>query len=51
MRSKLILSPHEYRQVKEIDLNEMRAVAGLASHQVFTEKDNILKDFISKAGL
>lgn len=51
MRSKLILSPHEYRQVKEIDLNEMRAVAGLASHTVFTEKDNLLKDFISKAGL
>lgn len=51
MRSKLILSPHEYRQVKEIDLNEMREVAGIASHKVFTEKDNLLKDFISKAGL
>lgn len=51
MQTKLILSPHEYRQAKDIDLNEMREVAGLATHQVYTERDQLLKDFISKAGL
>jgi hypothetical protein len=51
MKTKLILSPHEYRQVKEVDLNEMREVAGISTHQVFNNRDNILKDFISKAGL
>lgn len=51
MKSKLILSPHEYRQVKEIDLNEMRAAAGLTTHKVYTDRDKLLKDFISKAGL
>ena len=51
LKSKLILSPHEYRQVKDIELNEMRGVAGLPLYQVFKEKDQLIKDFISKAGL
>jgi len=33
------------------DLNEMRNIAGLPNANVYTEKDSLLKDFISKAGL
>ena len=51
LKSKLILSPHQYRQVKETDLNEMRELSGLQPKNIFTEKDNLLKDFIAKAGL
>jgi hypothetical protein len=51
LKSKIILSPHEYRKLKETDLNEMRSRAGLEPHNVYFEKDNILKDFIAKAGL
>ena len=51
LKSKIILSPHEYRKLKETDLNEMRSRAGLQPHNVYFEKDNILRDFIAKAGL
>ena len=51
LKSKMILSPHQYRQVKETDLNEMRELSGLQTKNIFTEKDNLLKDFIAKAGL
>jgi hypothetical protein len=51
MKSKLILSPHEYRTLHEKDLNEMRNRAGLEPYKVYNEKDNLLKDFIAKAGL
>lgn len=51
LKSKLILSPHQYRQIKETDLNEMRELSGLQPKNIFTEKDNLLKDFIAKAGL
>lgn len=51
LKSKLILSPHQYRQIKETELNEMRSRAGLEPHKVFKEQDNLLKDFIAKAGL
>jgi hypothetical protein len=33
------------------DLNEMRNIAGLPNANVYKEKDSLLKDFISKAGL
>ena len=51
LKAKMILSPHQYRQVKETDLNEMRELSGLQTKNIFTEKDNLLKDFIAKAGL
>lgn len=51
LKSKIILSPHEYRKIKETDLNEMRNRAGIQPHNVYFEKDNILRDFIAKAGL
>ena len=51
LKSKMILSPHQYRQIKETDLNEMRELSGLQPKNIFTEKDNLLKDFIAKAGL
>ena len=47
----ILLSPHEYRQVPEGELNEMRHRAGLKVHNIYGEKDIILKDFIAKAGL
>ena len=51
LKSKLILSPHEYRRLHEKDLNEMRNRAGLEPYKVYNKKDNLLKDFIAKAGL
>jgi hypothetical protein len=51
LKSKIILSPHEYRKNKETDLNEMRELSGLQHKNIFKEKDNLLKDFIAKAGL
>ena len=51
LKQVIILSPHQYRQEKETDLNEMRTMSGLETKNVFTEKDSLLKDFLSKAGL
>ena len=56
LKSKIILSPHLYREKygsedDEEDLNEMRNLSGLESKKKFKEPDNLLKDFISKAGL
>lgn len=48
----IICNPNEYKmeKEKEDELNEMREVAGLATKSLY-EKDQELKDFISKAGL
>lgn len=51
LKSVIILSPSKYRQVHDEDLNEMRNQAGLDHRKVFKEQDNILRDFITKAGL
>lgn len=55
LKSKIILSPHLYREKHgtedEEDLNEMRNLSGLSTKKKFKEPDNLLKDFISKAGL
>ena len=37
--------------INDGDLNEMRNIAGLHNANVYKEKDSLLKDFISKAGL
>lgn len=51
LKSKIILSPKEYRQIKETELNEMRELSGLHPQTLYKDRDNLLKDFISKAGL
>jgi len=51
IESQMILSPQEYRETKEEDLNEMRALSGSLPKKLYGEHDSILKDFISKAGL
>lgn len=56
LKSKIILSPHLYREKHgseddEEGLNEMRNLSGLGAKKKFKEPDNLLKDFISKAGL
>lgn len=56
IKSKVILSPHLYRQKhgtedKEDDLNEMRNLSGIDSKKKHKEPDNLLKDFVAKAGL
>lgn len=51
LKSQMILSPQEYRETKEEDLNEMRELAGSTPKNVYGKHDSILKDFISKAGL
>lgn len=47
----IVLSPHQYRQNKELGLNEMRELSGMEPKKIFNKKDNSLKDFLSKAGL
>ena len=44
------LSPKEYRQRKESDLNEMRAAAGLDTVQVF-ERERDIRQLQSAAGI
>jgi hypothetical protein len=51
IKSQMILSPQEYRETKEEDLNEMRTLSGSEPKKLYGEHDSILKDFISKAGL
>lgn len=51
IKSQMILSPQEYRELKEKDLNEMRELSGNEPKKLFGQQDSILKDFISKAGL
>ena len=55
IKSRIILSPHKYREMDEADeekeLNEMREIAGLPAKQVYKEKDQLLKDYLMKAGL
>lgn len=47
----MTLSPHIYREKNEEDLNEMRNLAGLNTVNVYNEKDSLLKEYLSKAGL
>ena len=57
IKNRLILSPHVYREQHEEEeniegeLNEMREIAGLPSKSIVKEKDQLLKDFLAKAGL
>lgn len=51
LKSIMILSPSKYRDLKEKGLNEMRHLSGLDTKNVFDKPDNLLRDFISKAGL
>lgn len=51
LKQVIILSPSKYRQEHEEDLNEMRKRAGLETHKIFKEQDQLLKDYIAKAGL
>ena len=51
IKSQMILSPQEYRETKEEDLNEMRELSGSEPKKLYGKQDSILKDFISKAGL
>lgn len=51
LASVMILSPKQYRQEKETDINEMREIAGVKTVNAHGAKDSLLKDFISKAGL
>lgn len=41
----------DVEDIDDGDLNEMRNIAGLPNSNVYKEKDSLLKDFISKAGL
>lgn len=47
----MILSPHEYRKLKETELNEMRELSGVHPHNIFDEQDSEIKSFKSLAGL
>jgi hypothetical protein len=47
----IITSPHEYRQRKEKDLNEMRELSGMEPNKIFKEQDAEIKQFKAIAGL
>jgi len=65
LKQNMITIPLEYREqhedgeeevvdmadIDDVDLNEMRNIAGLPNANVYKEKDSLLKDFIAKAGL
>ena len=51
LKSVMILSPAEYRKLKQTDLNEMRNLSGMTQKKIYSQPDSILKDFIAKAGL
>lgn len=56
IKAKVILSPHLYREKfgsedDEGELNEMRNLSGLDQKKKHKEPDNLLKDFVAKAGL
>lgn len=53
LKQKMVLNPTKYTIEKEVEeeLNEMRTAAGLETKHADLEKDSVLKDFLSKAGL
>jgi len=51
LKNVLELSPHQYRVDNEMELNEMREMAGITTVNVNAKPDSLLKDFLSKAGL
>lgn len=51
LKNVIVLSPSKYRQQHEEELNEMRNRAGLEPQPIFKERDSLIKDFLSKAGL
>ena len=51
LQARIIKSPHEYRKLKEDDLNEMRELSGVEPHKIFSEQDEAIKHFKSLAGL
>ena len=51
LKSLLTLSPHDYRIENEEGLNEMRAIAGLPVKNAHGKQDELLRNFIAKAGL
>jgi len=51
IKTKIRLSPHDYRLEHEDELNEMREIAGIKTVNTHNKQDSILRDFISKAGL
>ena len=51
IKTKIRLSPHDYRLEHEDELNEMREIAGIKTVNTHSKQDSILRNFISKAGL
>lgn len=51
LKQKIILSPSDYRKLKESELNEMRELSGVEPHKIFDEQDSAIKSFKSLAGL
>lgn len=51
LKSLIVLSPHDYRVEHEEDLNEMREIAGIPTKNAHGKKDELLRNFIAKAGL
>lgn len=51
LKQVIVLSPQDYRNEKEGELNEMRELAGIDNVKIYDEKDAELKAFTNLAGL
>ena len=51
IKTKIRLSPHDYRLEHEDELNEMREIAGIKAVNKYIKQDSVLRNFIAKAGL
>ena len=51
LKEVITISPHEYREENEKELNEMRHRAGLDTVSSYGKPDSEIKAFISMAGL
>ena len=51
LEQRLILSPQDYREIKEIDLNEMRVASGLPVKNIYNSTDDEMNAFRTLANL
>ena len=51
LKDRLILSPQDYREIKEMDLNEMRKIAGLPNKNIYETTDDEMNAFRTLANL
>ena len=52
IKAHIPLSPKDYREIKDTDLNEMRVQAGIRPKKIYTDKkDNVMQVLLAQAGI